>query len=90
MAKTLGFYQNFNLDLQRLSNALGCIQHDPEMGHSALARCMSVNGPVAESFSSWLHHTGLATNLLAKGSQQTAIHRLPRDAQRDVSKGVIK
>lgn len=76
MAKTIGFYQNFNLDLQRLSSALGCIQNDPEMGHLALAQCMSVNEPVAEAFSSWLRHTGLAAGLPAKGSQRTTIHQL--------------
>ncbi len=76
MAKALGFYQNFNLDLQRLSSALGCIHNDPEMGHLALARCMSVNEPVAEGFSSWLRHTGLAASLPAKGSQRTTIHQL--------------
>lgn len=59
MAKTIGFYQNFNLDVQRLSNALRCIQQDPDMGHAALAQCMSVNQPVAEGFSAWLRHTGL-------------------------------
>lgn len=61
MGKTLGFYQNFNLDLHRLSTALRCIQADPEMGQNALAQCMGVNQPVAEGFSAWLRHTGLAT-----------------------------
>ncbi len=61
MGKTLGFYQNFNLDLHRLSTALRCIQADPEMGQNALAGCMGVNQPVAEGFSAWLRHTGLAT-----------------------------
>jgi len=62
MAKTLGFYQNFNLDLQRLSKALRCVQSEPEMGHLALSRCMGVNQPVAEGFTSWLRHTGLIAN----------------------------
>lgn len=62
MGKTMGFYQNFSLDLQRLSRALSCIQAGPEMGHTALAQCMSENQPVAEGFSGWLRHTGLATS----------------------------
>jgi len=62
MGKTMGFYQNFSLDLQRLSRALSCIQADPEMSHTALAQCMSENQPVAEGFSGWLRHTGLATS----------------------------
>jgi len=61
MGKTMGFYQNFNLDLQRLGRALSCIHADHEMGHAALAQCMGVNQPVAEGFSAWLRHTGLAT-----------------------------
>jgi hypothetical protein len=72
MAKTLGFYQYFNLDLQRLSSALRCIQQDPEMSHTELARCMSVNRAVAYGFSVWLHHTGLA----CKGQQKAVKHRL--------------
>jgi len=31
------------------------------MGQNTLAQCMSVNQPVAEGFSAWLRHTGLAT-----------------------------
>lgn len=61
MAKTIGFYQNFNLDLKRLSAALQCVETQPELGHDALATCMAVNRPVAEGFSAWLRHTGLAT-----------------------------
>jgi hypothetical protein len=61
LAKTIGFYQNFNLDLKRLSTALQCVQAEPEQGHDALAQCMGVNRPVAEGFSAWLRHTGLAT-----------------------------
>src|SRR6266567_444455 len=61
MGKTLGFYQNFNLDLHRLSTALRCIQAEPEMSQGALAQGMGVNQPVAEGFSAWLRHTGLAT-----------------------------
>jgi hypothetical protein len=76
MAKTIGFYQNFNLDLQRLSHALRCIQQDPEMSHAALAQCMSVNQPVAEGFSAWLRHTGLAVVIPRKGQQKAGIHRL--------------
>jgi hypothetical protein len=76
MAKTIGFYQNFHLDLQRLSNALRCIQHDSEMGHAALAQCMSVNVPVAEGFSSWLRHTGLVEATPRKGQQKTNAYRL--------------
>lgn len=61
MAKTIGFYQNFNLTLQRLSNALRCIQAHSQLSHIDLAECMSVNRPIGESFSAWLTHTGLAT-----------------------------
>jgi hypothetical protein len=57
LAKIIGFYQNFNLDLQRLSNARHYIQQDPEMSHFALAQYMSVNQPVAEGFSAWLRHS---------------------------------
>ena len=76
MAKTIGFYQNFTLDLQRLSSALRCIQGDPEMGHSALAHCMSVNQPVAEGFSAWLRHTGLTIAAPRIESQKTSNHKL--------------
>jgi hypothetical protein len=62
MAKTIGFYQNFSLDLQRLSNALRCVQQDSDMSHATLAQCMSVNRPVAEGFSAWLRHTGLVVS----------------------------
>jgi hypothetical protein len=61
LAKTIGFYQNFNLDLKRLSTALQCVEAQSELGHDALAQCMGVNRPVAEGFSAWLRHTGLAT-----------------------------
>lgn len=61
MGKTMGFYQNFNLDLRRLSSALRCIQAEPEMSYIALAQCMGENQPVAEGFSAWLRHTGLVT-----------------------------
>ncbi len=63
VAKTLGFYQNFNLTLERLSSALRCIQANPQANQSELAECMGVNRPVAESFSAWLTHTGLVTRL---------------------------
>lgn len=76
MAKTVGFYQNFKFDLQRLSNALRCIQSESEMSHIALARCMSVNEPVAEGFSSWLRHTGLITILPHNGPQKMRIYQL--------------
>ncbi len=76
MAKTIGFYQNFHLDLQRLSNALRCIQYDPEMNYTTLAQCMSVNVPVAEGFSSWLRHTGLVEATPRKGRQKTSAYRL--------------
>ncbi|HEY9608976.1 DUF4007 family protein [Allocoleopsis sp.] len=71
MAKTIGFYQNFNLDLKRLSTALLCVQANPELGHDALAQCMGVNRPVAEGFSAWLRHTGLAT--LHHGEQRQRV-----------------
>ncbi|GHO75229.1 hypothetical protein KSD_30000 [Ktedonobacter sp. SOSP1-85] len=77
MAKTLGFYQNFDLVLQRLSSALRCIQEDPEVGHSALAQCMSVNQPVAEGFSSWLRHTGLIISEPHPGSQKRSYKLTP-------------
>src|SRR5260370_31088730 len=76
MAKTLGFYQNFNLDLVRLSKALRCVQSDPEMGHSALALCMSSNQPVAEGFASWLRHTGLVVTAPRTESQKVTGHKL--------------
>ncbi len=76
MAKTVGFYQNFKLDLERLSNALRCIQADPEISHSALAQCMSVNEPVAEGFSAWLRHTGLASISSQKGIPKTRGYQL--------------
>lgn len=60
MAKTIGFYQNFNLNLQRLSTALQCIKETPKLSHDELANHMGVNRPVAEGFSAWLTHTGLA------------------------------
>lgn len=71
MAKTIGFYQNFNLDLKRLSTALQCVQAQFELGHDALAQCMGVNRPVAEGFSAWLRHTGLAT--LNSGEQRQRV-----------------
>jgi len=61
LAKTHGFYQYFNLNLQRLSGALACIQESPTAGRVALANCMGVNRPVADGFSGWLLHTGLAS-----------------------------
>lgn len=76
MAKTVGFYQNFKLDLQRLSSALRCIQADPEISLSTLARCMSVNDPVAEGYSAWLRHTGLTTISSPNESSKKRVHRL--------------
>lgn len=60
MAKSIGFYQNFNLTFDRLSTALRCIQTNPRVSHSELAECMSVNRPIGEGYSAWLTHTGLA------------------------------
>src|SRR5689334_2151530 len=76
MGKTLGFYQNFNLDLHRLSSALRCIQADPDMSQNALAQCMGVNQPVAEGFSAWLRHTGLATNQSISKAKSTLSYKL--------------
>jgi hypothetical protein len=76
MGKTLGFYQNFNLDLQRLSIALRCIQADPEMGQNALAQCMGFNKPVAEGFSAWLRHTGLAMIQSVNEGKSTSSYKL--------------
>jgi hypothetical protein len=76
MGKTIGFYQNFNLDLHRLSTALRCIQADPEMGQNALAQCMGVNQPVAEGFSAWLRHTGLATIQSINKPKSTFFYKL--------------
>jgi hypothetical protein len=76
MGKTIGFYQNFNLDLHRLSTALRCIQSDPEMGQNALAQCMGVNQPVAEGFSAWLRHTGLATIQSINKPKSTSSYKL--------------
>lgn len=61
MAKNIGFYQNFNLTLDRLSSALRCVQSNPQVSHIELAECMSVNRPIGEGFSAWLTHTGLTT-----------------------------
>jgi hypothetical protein len=61
LAKTLGFYGNFNLNLQRLSRALACIQESPALTQKELANCMGVNQPVAGGFSHWLRHTGLVS-----------------------------
>lgn len=60
MGRTVGFYQNFNLDLQRLSKALRCVEQQGAMGYEELAECMGVNRPVAEGYSGWLRHAGLA------------------------------
>jgi len=76
MAKTIGFYQNFRLDIQRLSNALCSIQQEPEMSHAALAQCMSVDLPVADAFSAWLRHTGLVEPIPRKRPQKAIVHRL--------------
>lgn len=59
MGKTLGFYQNFGFDLQRLGDALRCVQGNPSVNQADLASCMGVNQPVAEGFFGWLRHTGL-------------------------------
>ncbi len=76
MAKTIGFYQNFRLDIQRLSNALCSIQQEPEMSYAALAQCMSVDRPVAEAFSYWLRHTGLVEPIPRKRPQKAIVYRL--------------
>jgi hypothetical protein len=76
LAKTIGFYQNFNLDLKRLSTALQCVQAQSEQGHDALAQCMGVNRPVAEGFSAWLRHTGLATLHSGEQRQRTLTYEL--------------
>ncbi|GCE09273.1 DUF4007 family protein [Dictyobacter aurantiacus] len=75
MGKTMGFFQNFNLDLRRLSDALIYIQDNPTASQEDLAHGMSVNKPVAAGFSAWLRHTGLAKmvgngDTLAKKSYQ--------------------
>jgi hypothetical protein len=59
LAKTIGFFQNFNLRLDRLSSALHCVRDNPEANYATLAECMGVNTPVAEGYSAWLRHTGL-------------------------------
>jgi hypothetical protein len=74
LAKTIGFYQNFNLDLKRLSAILQCVEAQPGLGHDALAQCMGVNHPVVEGFSAWLRHTGLAT--LGEQRQRTRSYEL--------------
>ncbi len=76
MAKTLGFYQNFRFDIQRLSIALCSIQQDPEMSNAALAQCMGAHLPVGEAFSSWLRHTGLVEAVPRKRPQKAIVHRL--------------
>lgn len=75
MAKTIGFYQNFNLNLQRLSTALRCITENPQLRHDDLAKHMGVNRPVAEGFSAWLTHTGLAT-ITASEKNRPLIYQL--------------
>lgn len=75
MAKNIGFYQNFNLTLDRLSSALRCVQTNPQVSHIELAECMSVNNPVAEGFSAWLTHTGLAIRV-GTGYELTPFGRL--------------
>jgi hypothetical protein len=59
LAKTLGFYQNFGLDLHRLSAALECVQKTPTINYIDFGKYMGMNKPVAESYSAWLRHTGL-------------------------------
>jgi hypothetical protein len=76
MAKTIGFYQNFLFDMQRLSIALCSIQQEPEMNNAALARCMGGQLPVGEAFSSWLRHTGLVEPIPRKKPQKAIVHRL--------------
>ncbi len=76
MGKTLGFYQNFNFNLHRLSIALHCIQADPEMAQNKLAECMGENLPVAEGFSAWLRHTGLATTQSINKPKSTSSYKL--------------
>jgi hypothetical protein len=69
LAKTLGFYQNFVLDLHRLSCALECVQRTPQVNYADLAKFMGANKPVAEAYSAWLRHTGLVA------ARQNAAHR---------------
>lgn len=59
MAKTIGFFQNFNLVLDRLSSALRCVEKNPKATYDILAQYMGVNIPVAEGYSAWIRHTGL-------------------------------
>lgn len=75
MAKNIGFYQNSNLTLDRLSSALRCIKANPQVSQIELAECMSVNKPVAEGFSAWLTHTGLAIRV-ETGYELTPFGRL--------------
>lgn len=76
MAKTIGFYQNFNLTLQRLSSALHCVQAKPRLSHIELAEGMSVNKPIGEGFSAWLTHTGLTTTTQPGGKGEALIYEL--------------
>ncbi len=76
MAQTIGFYQNFNLDLKRLSTALQCVQASPELNHDDLAKCMGVNRPVAVGFSAWLRHTGLVSFNSREEKQKVRIYKL--------------
>ncbi|EFH84790.1 DUF4007 family protein [Ktedonobacter racemifer] len=76
MGKTMGFFQNFNLDLRRLSDALIYIQNTPTASQEELARGMSVNRPVAEGFSAWLRHTGLAKIVVNDVSQTKKSYQL--------------
>jgi hypothetical protein len=59
VAKTLGFYRNFQLSLDRLSGALRCVKEDPTASQEQLAAYLGANVPVGKGFSAWLRHTGL-------------------------------
>lgn len=72
----MGFFQNFNLDLRRLSDALIYVQNNPTASQEELARGMSVNRPVAEGFSAWLRHTGLAKIIVNRDSQAKKSYQL--------------
>lgn len=75
MAKTLGFYRNFQLNLERLSGALRCVKEDPAASQEELAACLGVNVPVGKGYSAWLRHTGLV-EAEAKEAWRTLQYRL--------------
>lgn len=76
MAKNIGFYQNFNLQLQELSAALQCVKAKPELSYEELGECMSLNPRKAGGLSPWLRHTGLVTTQVIVGQNRSLRYEL--------------